>query len=293
LDLRDVAYDIVDPWDVDPYKVWSFDFPITEEHKLIGGAAYDTASGKIYVSQLRMDGFDAYPLVHVFTLRGPHVYVDAAASSSNKNGASWSTAFSSLQDALAISHSGDTLHIAEGTYYPDDGANQSAGNREETFRIKDGVVILAGYPAGGGIRDPESNTVILSGDIDHNDVMVPAHSPADISGLNSYNVVVCYNGMLDGMIISGGKANAADTILHHSGAGIHFTGDAALNDCVIIGNIASGTGMNGKGGGFYVSSGTIKIRNSLFEGNEATDQGSAWYAADGSVVVMEDVEVKD
>ncbi len=291
LELLAVKNGQVDPWDVTPYAVWNFDFPITEGNKQIGGATYDPETGMIYVSQLRIDGFDAYPLVHAFTLRGPHLYVDMSASGSG-NGTTWANAFTSLQDALAISHAGDTIHVAEGNYYPDIGALQSNADRNEAFVVDSGVVIYGGYPSGGGVRNPVLNPTILSGDIDGNDVVTPATLPAHVVGANAYHVISCEGGVFDGLIISGGLANGTDA-MHQVGAGVYASGVMTIRECLITGNIASGTGLNGQGGGLYLANGALTLRNVTFSGNHASDSGSGWYATDGGVVVQQNVELQD
>lgn len=63
-DLLAVKNGQLQPWQVRPYDVWTFDLPYPENSKHIGGVAYDAASGRIYVSQQLAD--DAKPVIHVF-----------------------------------------------------------------------------------------------------------------------------------------------------------------------------------------------------------------------------------
>lgn len=70
------AYDIHDliavrngelqPWEVQPYDVWQLDLPYESGATQIGGVAYDSASGQLFVSQLY--GNDAYPVIHAFDI---------------------------------------------------------------------------------------------------------------------------------------------------------------------------------------------------------------------------------
>jgi hypothetical protein len=53
------------PWQVKPYATWRLRLPFGSGQ--IGGAAYDPASGRIYVSQQYGDG--TQPLIHVFKVR--------------------------------------------------------------------------------------------------------------------------------------------------------------------------------------------------------------------------------
>jgi hypothetical protein len=54
------------PWDIRPYAVWNYNLPFENPSDLhdIGGAVYDPATQKIYVSQMCEDGCN--PIIHVF-----------------------------------------------------------------------------------------------------------------------------------------------------------------------------------------------------------------------------------
>ncbi|MEP7267614.1 MAG: choice-of-anchor Q domain-containing protein, partial [Saprospiraceae bacterium] len=108
------------------------------------------------------------------------IYVDSSAMGTN-NGLTWDSAFTDLQDALAVVRSCgvDTILVAKGTYYPSDTliipnlCNDMVDifepNRSISFNIPESTVLLGGYPSGGqGLRNWVCNKTILSGDIDHN-----------------------------------------------------------------------------------------------------------------------------
>ena len=105
---------------------------------------------------------------------GGIVYVDAASTAPSPDGCSWANAFPTLQDALAIAVSGDQIRVADGTYYPDEGAGQTDNDRYSTFALIDGVSLYGGYAGYGApdpdLRDPDpfSNNTVLSGEIDGN-----------------------------------------------------------------------------------------------------------------------------
>lgn len=67
LDLVAVKNGEKQPWDVKPYAIWSLDLPNvhTSGAAILAGAAYDPATGRIFVSQAFGDG--DRPLIHVFT----------------------------------------------------------------------------------------------------------------------------------------------------------------------------------------------------------------------------------
>ncbi len=58
------------PWDITPYTVWNFELPYAganDNHQL-GGATYDSATGRIFISQMYGNG--TLPVIHVFQLTG-------------------------------------------------------------------------------------------------------------------------------------------------------------------------------------------------------------------------------
>ena len=71
-------------------------------------------------------------------------YVDLDADGS-ATGASWTDAFTTLQDALAVVSDGDQIWVAEGVYYPDMGGGQIDNDRSASFRIPSGVALYGGF----------------------------------------------------------------------------------------------------------------------------------------------------
>ncbi|WP_020404892.1 PKD domain-containing protein [Gracilimonas tropica] len=112
------------------------------------------------------------------------IYVDADATGAN-DGSSWTNAYTSLQDAIDAATGSDQIWIADGIYYPDEGANVTNDDRLSAFTItgeKDGLMIHGGFSGSESLlseRDLSANETILSGDIDQD---------GDLAG-NSYNVV--------------------------------------------------------------------------------------------------------
>jgi len=101
------------------------------------------------------------------------IYVNAEAPSGG-DGTSWGAAYRYLQDALARADRGDEIWVAEGTYYPVQGANVSdiVGDRSATFQLKDGVKLYGGFvgtETRRSQRDWRANKTILSGDLEEND----------------------------------------------------------------------------------------------------------------------------
>jgi hypothetical protein len=68
-DLAAVHAGAKKPWEVKPYAVWSLNLPYApngQGHHM-GGAAYDPATGRIFISQQFADGDG--PVIHVFTIK--------------------------------------------------------------------------------------------------------------------------------------------------------------------------------------------------------------------------------
>jgi hypothetical protein len=104
------------------------------------------------------------------------------------NGTTWTRAFLTLQDALAVVGGGDEILVAEGTYKPDRGAGVTAGDREASFVLTEGLKVRGGF-AGYGQPNPDARDIvnhetILSGDLNGNDLW----GILNVSD-NSYHVV--------------------------------------------------------------------------------------------------------
>jgi predicted outer membrane repeat protein len=208
------------------------------------------------------------------TAQAAIIYVNSVAVGAN-TGATWANAFTNLQAALTISAAGDQIWVAKGVYQPslpvDINGNGLAETREATFQIKSGVKIYGGF-AGGEATLAERNWVInltiLSGDIDGNDLNADANHIAEntdqLVGNNAYHVVytvnVDANTLLDGFIITAGRANA---------------------------EALPSTSPNVNGGGWFNRLGVLNtsspgIANCTFQGNFAASSGGAWYGLPGS-----------
>lgn len=166
------------------------------------------------------------------------VYVDKDSTAGSPTGCSWALAFPTLQDALTLGSlaSGDEIWVAEGTYYPDEGAGQTNNARTSTFQLVNGVSVYGGFNGTETVRtdrNPAVNVTILSGDID------------GVAGNanNAYHVVVAFN-VSSGTILDG------------------FT----IRD----GNDNSGTGI---GGGMYLSDSSPTLANLVITNNSVTSNG--------------------
>jgi hypothetical protein len=82
---------------------------------------------------------------------GRILYVDDDASGP-PDGSSWATAFQHLQDALAGAQAGDEIRVAQGTYYPDEGAGMEKGERRYCFVVPSGVLLTSAIASSWAIE---------------------------------------------------------------------------------------------------------------------------------------------
>jgi hypothetical protein len=192
------------------------------------------------------------------------IYVDDDAVGAN-DGTSWQNAYNFLQDALGDARSSDTvveIRVAQGTYKPDQGENQTPGDREATLQLINGVTLKGGY-AGFSEPDPNSREItlyesILSGDLAGNDTAVgnPRYLFCQPDRLeNSYHVVngssTNNSAILDGFTITGGNAN--DEPQTYGGGMYIYSASPYILNCVFLNNSAGGDDIaeSGVGGAVY------------------------------------------
>jgi len=211
---------------------------------------------------------------------GHTIYVDDDAAGAN-NGTSWTNAYRYLQDALADANGSEKpieIRVAQGIYKPDQGTNQTSGDREATFQLINGVSLKGGYAGMGepnpNARDIEAYETILSGDLDGNDIDVSRvwelrEEPSRKE--NSCHVVtssdVDESTALDGFTVTGGYSEYAE-----DGGGMYNIGSSpALANCTFSGNCAS------FGSGMYNKDGNPTLVNCTCAGNPAHENGGGMY----------------
>lgn len=201
------------------------------------------------------------------------LYVDDDAPPGG-DGQTWPTAYKYLQDALvSAADSGGTvteIHVAGGTYKPDKGGGKTAGDRNATFQLLNGVAIKGGY---GGLsvpmaeaRDPTAFETILNGDLLGNDGANFANNTE-----NSYHVITgsgtSAGAVLDGVTVTAGNANGASAL--GTGGGVYISqGSPTLRDCTMSANSA------GSGGGMAIVRGSPTLMGCLFLRNTASFGGA-------------------
>ena len=212
------------------------------------------------------------------------IFVDADATGAD-DGSSWDDAYTNLQDALTDTDldPGDQIWVAEGIYYPDEGAGQTDNDQDAVFQLINDVEVYGGF-AGNETslneRNWQAHVTILSGDIDGNDTTTGGiiTDTDDITGSNSYSVVrgdnTINSARVDGFTITGGKADGTGEDHRNHGGGFFSTnaGDPTVANVIFTGNIAvNGGGMANLGNSQPV------LMNVQFIGNEATDLGGGMF----------------
>lgn len=220
-------------------------------------------------------------------LEGNTLYVNDDATGAN-DGSSWADAYTDLQSALAAAQDGDQIWVAEGVYYPTAGTD-----RNVAFTLKSGVEIYGGF-AGTETsldqRDWQAHPTVLSGDIDTNDTNDDgnfiAESWSHIVSSNSYNVVrgsnVDSTAVLDGFIITAGRANSNGSGNVGEGGGIYLTSNAAptLRNLTISGSYVF------RGGGLSTTAGSYPTLTDVsFTGNRSDSYGGGMYVVDGAATL--------
>jgi len=214
------------------------------------------------------------------------IYVDDDANGLN-DGSSWQNAYNFLQDALADANSSPKpvqIRVAQGIYKPDQGANQTPGDRTASFQLINGVTLKGAY-AGLGQPDPnerdiEAYETILSGDLDGNDIDV--NDPCDLlneptRAENSYHIFYHPNGLnldntavMDGFIITAGNANILISPNFQGGGMYNYYCSPSVNNCTFSENSAYQDG-----GGMYNIFSSPNVTNCTFSENSVESRGGA------------------
>jgi predicted outer membrane repeat protein len=197
------------------------------------------------------------------------IFVDDTATGAD-NGTSWTDAFVSLSDALAVAVPGSQIRVAAGLYVPDSAG--LADSRKATFQLMNGVKICGGFPDGGGDetqRNPDLHVATLSGDLDGDD-----RSDYENYSDNCRHVVTGSGtdatAVLDGFTITSGSADDIPYPENSGGGMYNYEGSPSVNQCVFKYNFAEI-----RGGGVFNHGSTASFTNCDFIDNRVGASGGA------------------
>ncbi|MCB9294421.1 MAG: T9SS type A sorting domain-containing protein [Lewinellaceae bacterium] len=214
---------------------------------------------------------------HSSVLTSNRFYVDKDAVTGNNTGQSWENAFTDLQQALFLAEPGDTIWVAEGTYYPTPGEDRTA-----SFSLKQGVAMYGGFAATEAslaARNLWGHPTVLSGDI----------GVAGDSTDNVYHVVkalgVDSTTLIDGFVIEYGQANKDNSSnnIDNRGGGMLIAGsEAVAKSSPRIANCHFRFNTGRTGAGVYLKSAAadenlLRIENCKFEHNNSLFGGGGLY----------------
>jgi len=183
------------------------------------------------------------------------VYVDSSVVGGNKTGNSWANAYTDLESALRAYRSGcgdiDTIKVAKGTYIPSAAAGYLPSDpvSSYTFNIPDSLVLLGGYPGGGGVRDYHQNETILKGG-------------GTVHTVTINNIVT---GFIDGFTIENGYGDNTSGL---GGGGVNANNSAI--------NIRNTIIQENQGGGLYLNYCTGKMTNCVIDNNQGAVSGGIY-----------------
>jgi hypothetical protein len=179
------------------------------------------------------------------------VFVDAGAAPGG-DGASWATAFDTLEAAMQAATAGGEIWVADGVYQE---ARSGLGG---ALQMKAGVSLYGGFAGGETAleqRDPAANVTVISGAAEGAEAVVRGAS----------------NARLDGFTITGGDGPF--------GAGMYNDGVAAPLLNLVVANclFADNTAATSGGGMANIGAVIITVSDSVFDGNTATASGGGMF----------------
>ena len=234
-------------------------------------------------------------------------YVDASRPDDGGDGMSWATAKRTIQAAVDMASSLDTIWVTNGVYdvggtvpHGQDFTNRVAITEDVAVRSVNGPsnTFIVGASDNGTNGPLAVRCVWMSAGLLTGFTVTNGHTQT--TGDWTYyqrggGVFLNQGGTVSNCVISGNSANITGggvdfhygglvvdsiierntTTLNYGGAGASLHRGALLDRCIVRNNVAAGTG--GDGGGLYFYSGGT-ARNCLIAGNTANDAGGGMYS---------------
>jgi hypothetical protein len=192
-------------------------------------------------------------------------HVDSSSAAVSPTGISWSSALTDLQDALDSAASGDTIWVAEGTYFADRGT----GSRDSSFVMRTGVVLLGGFSTANddttlASRDWTTNLTILSGEL---------QADADSSN-NTYIIIRNNNNSLtnsaelNGFIVAWANNTNTSGGLTEGGGMFNLFASPTVANCTFRNNTVYGSTGTASGAGIFNHQSSPVLTNCTFSYNK-------------------------
>ena len=199
-------------------------------------------------------------------------YVDIDNASGTEDGASWATAFTTIQAAIdaAFADGGGEVWVAEGTY-AEARTSDPHGTSTNTgsLMMKNGVDLYGGFAGGETARSQrhwEAHATIIDGSTSRD-------------GSPAYHVVVGAVSTLDGFTITGGQANGYGQAIY--GGGLYNNGTpCVIRNCTFLSNSASNSG-----GGLHNNAASSLVEGCEFRLNNSVGDGGGIYNISSDLVV--------
>ena len=186
-------------------------------------------------------------------LRAATLHVSAASGSDTFGCGAEGSPCASIQQAVNLSGSGDTILVAEGTYTYSASLDPCSPETAVVCIMGKHLAILGGYPTGSwSQRDPAAHPAVIDGESFQRGVLVQRASPSSPSA----------SLRLEGFTITRGRAGGsvlASEDRRGGGLKAGLVDSITLRDIVFDGNVATGAvttsndGGNGAGGGAAIS----------------------------------------
>ena len=224
--------------------------------------------------------------VKLFTVKVKNdSYYVTAAGSVEADGLSWASA-TTLDNALAMAEDGDIIHVAAGTYKPQNALAYNDDAPEEdgfkSFLIDKNITLVGGYPQApseGAEADASANKTILDGDSKaYHTLIVAARKTSD------KKVVI------NGITVKGGNAAKSSVTVTLNGNtlnGGQGGGVALLGTSAELNNVTVSENKGGDAGGMFSVASKIKMTGCTITSNNATSNGGGARLNPGTDVEMD------
>jgi hypothetical protein len=209
-------------------------------------------------------------------------YLDSAKVGGSYDGSSWNNASTNLRAIIDGSGANDQIWVAQGTYYPTNGADRLA-----SFRLKANTALYGGFTNGMATLSERNWTnypTVLSGNI----------GDPGLDTDNSHRVVIAAaSTVIDGFTITRGFSDATVSVPTNHGCGMYIDSQAPylatgvrVANCTFSSNASSYASARGVGLYLYRADANTVVSNCLFNGNTGANQGAGLCSYRGSPKIL-------